>query len=106
MKRYQLTRSAQDDLIWHLEYLTERSQVAAERLALNLMREFRFLAEWPGSGRRRPEVTDVDVRFWPVGSYLLIYREAVVGVVIVRIVHAKQDLLGLTIHLEESQEGE
>jgi hypothetical protein len=41
-----------------------------------------------------------------VGYYLLIYREAVVGVVIVRIVHAKQDLIGLTIHLEESQEGE
>jgi plasmid stabilization system protein ParE len=61
MKRYQLTRSAQDDLIGHLEYLTERSQVAAERLALNLMREFRFLAEWPGSGRLRPEVTNADV---------------------------------------------
>jgi plasmid stabilization system protein ParE len=106
MKRYRLTRAAQDDLIGHLAHLTERSQVAAERLALKLMHEFRFLAEWPGSGRLRPEVTDADVRFWPVGSYLLIYREAVVGVVIVRIVHAKQDLLGVTFHLEESQEGE
>ncbi len=100
MSRYALSKRAHEDMLAHLSFLSERSAIAAERLALSLIREFRHLAEWPGSGRQRPDLTPADVYFWPISSYWLIYRKVDTGVFIARIVHSKQDLVSATLHAE------
>ena len=44
-----------------------------------------------GSGHSRPDLTTKDVRFWPVRSYLVIYRETV-PLEIVTILHGARDI--------------
>ncbi len=101
MSRYALSKRAHEDMLAHLSYLSERSSLAVERLALSLIREFRHLAEWPGSGRKRPDLTSAEVYFWPLGAYWIIYRKVDTGVLIARIVHSKQELFAATLHAEE-----
>jgi len=47
---------------------------------------FRKLAEVPGMGRKRDELTHRDVLFWALYSYLIIYRNSQ-SLRIVRIIH-------------------
>ena len=55
-------------------------------------RIFELIASQPGIGRRRPEWTSADVRFWAMitDPYLIIYRERV-PLEIVRVWNARRD---------------
>ncbi len=55
----------------------------------------RFLAATPGAGHRRDDLTDEDVRFWPVLSYLIAYDPAMRPIGIARVLHASRDLEAL-----------
>lgn len=92
MKSYQLSAPANRDVIDILSYLTERNPPAAQRFAHQLFKEFRHLAEWPGSGRLRPEFTRASLRFWPLGDYFIIYLAEAEPLTIVRILHASRDI--------------
>lgn len=50
-----------------------------------------MLAERPRMGHTRSDLTQRDVRFWPVGSYLIVYR---VGTVLqmVAVLHGARDV--------------
>jgi plasmid stabilization system protein ParE len=50
------------------------------------------LAKWPGSGHTRHDLTQIDVRFWPVRSYLVVYREKPLPLQIVSILHGARDI--------------
>ena len=56
-----------------------------------LFEAFEHLAEWPGSGHTRRDLTQRDVRFWPVRSYLVVYREKA-PLQIVAILHGARDI--------------
>jgi hypothetical protein len=43
-------------------------------------------------GHRRPDVTDRKVRFWPVGSYLVVYRADSTPLQIAAILHGARDV--------------
>lgn len=52
----------------------------------------RLLAERPGIGHTRTDLADETVRFWPVFSYLVIYRPDTNPIQIVRVLRGKRDV--------------
>jgi antitoxin ParD1/3/4 len=56
------------------------------------MEAFEQLAQWPGKGHRRADMGDRAVRFWPEGSYLIVYREKSVPLQVVAILHGARDV--------------
>ena len=65
---------------------------AASRMIEEFFSAFDQLASWPRSGHFRADLTEREVRFWPVRSYLVVYRELADGVQIVAILHASRDI--------------
>ena len=81
--------------IW--EYIARDSVRAARRVRLGLLAACRRLAQHPGLGHRREDLTDKPVLFWPVYSYLIIYNPATEPLEIVRILHGAQDIPRLLV---------
>jgi plasmid stabilization system protein ParE len=69
--RYDLTAQAMQDLAEIADSIVESSGLApAEQVVREFQRCFQFLAEQPGAGHGREDVTDdPQVRFWSVYSY-------------------------------------
>jgi antitoxin ParD1/3/4 len=74
MTGYVLSIDADLDLdeIW--EYIAADNIDAADRWIDKLFGAFEALARTPGLGHKREDLTNHPVLFWPVGSYLIIYR--------------------------------
>jgi plasmid stabilization system protein ParE len=91
VKRFDLARRALADLqdIW--EHISENSFVAADRVLEEFYQTFERLAETPQLGHKRPDLTPRDVLFWPVHSYLVIYKDSK-PLRIIRVVHGRRDV--------------
>jgi antitoxin ParD1/3/4/toxin ParE1/3/4 len=50
------------------------------------------LARTPGMGHLREDLADEPLKFWPVYSYLIIYRPETRPLQIVRVLHGARDL--------------
>jgi plasmid stabilization system protein ParE len=50
------------------------------------------LARSPGMGHRRQDLTSADVRFFPVYSYLIVYRPERKPLQVVAILHGNRDV--------------
>ena len=74
MSNYILGPDADLDLddIW--EYIAADSIDAADRWIAKLFDAFEAIGRMPGIGHKREDLTAYPVLFWPVGSYLIIYR--------------------------------
>ncbi|HEX4757918.1 MAG TPA: type II toxin-antitoxin system RelE/ParE family toxin [Terracidiphilus sp.] len=77
MKKYVLGAGAVQDLddIW--EYIAEDNIDAADRWIRKLFEAFEVLARTPGMGHKRDDLTTYPILFWPVGAYLVLYREQI-----------------------------
>jgi len=64
----------------------------AEGLVRALFDALDRIADLPGIGHRRGDLTDEDLRFWPVFDYLIAYREGSSPLEIVRVLHGHRDL--------------
>ncbi len=78
------------DEIWL--YIADDDVVAADRNELALYSAMTLLAERPGIGHSRPDLTDQPVKFWPVDAYLIIYADVKPPVQIVRVLHGARDI--------------
>ena len=87
---------AREDLIEIWTYVALDKPDAADRLLDSLEARFETLARNPNIGVRRPEIA-TDVRSFPVGNYLILYRVISDGVVIVRVVHGHRNLARLKL---------
>jgi plasmid stabilization system protein ParE len=76
MTRYIFGRDAAGDLDQIWDYIAKDNVAAADRLIAKLFEAFEELARNPALGHARRDLTTADVRFWPVGNYLVIYRLA------------------------------
>ena len=56
---------------------------------------FAYLAEFPGGGHWRRDLTGAQVRFFSVYSYLVVYRPETKPLQIVAILHARRNLAKL-----------
>jgi toxin ParE1/3/4 len=87
------TRShrAEEDLIEIWTFIAQDNVGAAERLLDRIDEACGQLAEHPLMGPARPDLA-AELRYFIVGSYLILYREAPAGVEIVRVVHGARHL--------------
>jgi plasmid stabilization system protein ParE len=75
MDAYLLSPEALDDLQLIWDFIAADNVRSADKLLDEFFDAFEKLAQWPRQGHARSDLTDRDVRFWPLGSYLVVYRE-------------------------------
>lgn len=90
MARLRFTTDASNDLEEIVEYVGTRNPMAATRLVDRLEAECWRLARDPGIGQPRPELGE-GLRFFPVGNYLIFYRERSNDIQVVRVLHGARD---------------
>ena len=93
---YRLAPQAEGDLedIAFYIFLESGSLEIADRLIESITERFDLLETHPRAGRRRDDLRP-GIRGFPVGEYLLLYREEGKDVVIVRVVRGSRDLEAL-----------
>jgi plasmid stabilization system protein ParE len=74
------------------EYIAADSIDAADRWIGKLFDAFEALAQTPGMGHRREDLTSYPVLFWPVGAYVVIYRVEHSRVDIVAVTQGSRDI--------------
>jgi toxin ParE1/3/4 len=88
---YRLSPQAETDLEEIGDYIAQDSPANARRFIEQLTQKFVVLARSPRIGRARPELKP-DLRSFPYGAYLILYRIIEDGVEIVRVVHSARNL--------------
>ncbi len=98
MSQYLLARAAESDLdsIW--EYIARDSMDAADRWIAKLFEAFEGLAANPAIGHKREDLTALPVLFWPVGSYLILYRRQLDRIEIVAVTQGARDIPSFLEH--------
>ena len=92
MKSYRVAPEAEDDLRQIWRYLLGAAGLAiANRIQDELVDAFESLADVPGKGHRRSDLTSRDVWFCSVYQYMIVYRRAAL-VEIVAVLHGKRNL--------------
>lgn len=95
MSRYRLTPSAARDVDAIYEHIAADNLPAAGRILNRFSQTFRKLADMPGMGHLREDLSDEPFRFWSAGSYLIIYRPETDPLEILRVVHGSRDIASL-----------
>jgi len=92
MSAYVLSPDALQDLqdIW--DFVALDNVNAANEQEDEFFNAFEKLARQPGMGHTRPDLTDRGVRFWPEGSYLIVYRELPNALQVVGVLHGSRDV--------------
>ena len=90
MSRLIITLQAVDDLEQIGDYIAQDNPHAAFKVISRLEKVSWELAGNPGIGPLRPDIAD-GLRYFPVGNYLILYREIHQGAEIVRYVHGGRD---------------
>jgi plasmid stabilization system protein ParE len=92
-RRFVVAPQAARDLIdiWH--YIQhESSRETADRVESVIRSKFAYLAQFPGGGHWRRDLTEAPVRFLSVYSYLIVYRPDTKPLQIVAILHSHRDV--------------
>ncbi len=92
--RLRRTAQAEEDLIDIWAYIARDNHAAADRLLDLLDEKSQALAHNPQMGRARDDIA-AGVRYFPVGRYLILYRDVGDGVEVVRYVHGMRRLQDL-----------
>ena len=82
---------SREDLIEIWLYIATDNPAAADRLLDAIESKVLLLSSNPGLGVRRPDIA-IGVRSFPVGNYLILYRQVQGGIDIVRVIHGQRDL--------------
>jgi antitoxin ParD1/3/4/toxin ParE1/3/4 len=92
MNRFVLTSAAREDLREISEFIREDSPAAARRVRAKLRDAMVKLSDLPSMGHYREDLADEPLRFWPVYSYLIIYRPETRPLQILRVLHGARDV--------------
>ena len=79
------------------EYIAQDDIDAADRVRDTIREAINNLVILPGLGHRRDDVADEMLRFWPVFSYLIVYRPQTDPLEIVRVISGYRDIAALLI---------
>ncbi len=91
--RYVLAPQAALDLFEIWQYIKEQTSLAiANRVESAIREKICFLVETPGAGHSRKDLTDEQARFFPVYSYLIVFRPETKPLQIVSILHGRRDV--------------
>lgn len=86
------TNTAVDHLLLIYEYISQNSDVYADRLMDRLTRRSQQISAFPQSGRQVPEYNAPDLREVVEGSYRIIYRIKEEQIDVLAVVHSAQEL--------------
>lgn len=95
--QYTLAPEVETDLLKIWLHVAEDDEEAADRVTSALRAAFGKLAQLPGMEHRRQDLTTETLRFWPVYSYLIVYRPETDPLEIVRVVSGYRDLSALLL---------
>ena len=97
MTDYTVSPAALRDILKIVAYIEKRNSSAAYRLRDRFFETFGKLAKRPRIGHTRDDLVarEVGVLFWPVGTYLIIYRVAGQGIEIVRVLSGYRDIAAI-----------
>ena len=91
--RFQLAPSAANDLRFIYDSVEKSKGIdAADDCEERLFEGFLAVADFPGLGHSRSDLTSIDVHFYFVEPYFLVYRRGVDPLPILAIVHGSRDL--------------
>jgi plasmid stabilization system protein ParE len=91
--RYILAPQAAIDLFEIWQYIKEQtSATSADRVESVIRDRIVFLARTPEAGHHRKDLTDTDVKFFPVYSYLIVYRPTTKPLQIASSLHGRRDV--------------
>ena len=91
--RYVLAPEAALDLVKIWRYIKKQSSIAvADRVESVIRDRIVFLAGTPGAGHWTKDLTDEPVKFFPVYSYLIVYRPETKPLQVVCILHGRRNI--------------
>ena len=91
--RYVLSPEAAFDLVQMWRHIKQQTSVAiADRVESVIRDKILYLAESSGAGHWRKDLTDEAVRFFPVYSYLIVYRPETKPLQVVSILHGHRNV--------------
>lgn len=102
--RFVFTEDAEIQLLEILDYLADESESAAIRVRDAIYDAVGKLAERPGIGHTREDLTSRPLKFWSVYSYLIVYDPARRPLTIVAVVHGARDVERLLMGPEGHRE--
>ena len=91
MPLVQRTAQADEDLIDLWVYIAQDNPAAADHLLDEFEKKFALLAGLPRLGAARSDIAP-GLRHFPMGNYLILYREIDPGIEVVRVVHGARRL--------------
>lgn len=90
---YVLAPDAALDLVQIWRYIKEQSSIEiADHVESVILEKVAFLAGNPSAGHWRNNLTDQVVRFFPVYSYLIVFRPDTKPLQVVSILHGRRDV--------------
>ena len=92
MSGYSVSPQAVEDLFEIWQYIARDDESVADRVQSEFYETFRSLARMPGQGHRRKDLTARPVLFFPLYSYLVVYRPDVEPIRIMAVVHGRRDV--------------
>lgn len=101
MSRFLLTALAREDLSEIVEFIRADSPAAARRVLAELRDAIERLGRFPEIGHLRRDLASEPLRFWPVYSYLIVYRPDARPIEVVRVIHGARDVARLLLEREE-----
>ena len=94
--RYILSPRAAEDLVEIWTYINDNAgREIADRVSSTIREKFVFPSANPAVGHRRDNQTDKNVRFFPVYSYLIVYRAETEPLQIASILYGRRDVQNL-----------
>lgn len=94
-RRFLLTPTARSNLLEIHEFLHRESPPAASMVLARLRDAMLTLGIRLGLGHMREDLADEPLRFWPVYSYLIIYRAEVRPIQVIRVLHSSRNVQAL-----------
>jgi plasmid stabilization system protein ParE len=95
MSSFILTRKAFNDIVEIVVHIADQSPEAALHVEADLYEAMDKLADMPGMGHLRDDLTSEPLRFWRVHSYLILYTPDTRPVEIVRVLSSSRDIGGI-----------
>ena len=90
--RFVFSDEAEKHLVEIFDYLAERSEAGAVSVRDAIYEAVALLAERPGIGHTREDLTDRPVKFWTVYPYLIVYDPDSRPLTIVAVLHGARDV--------------
>lgn len=87
---FRLSKLAEKDLLEVAVYIARDNKTAARNWTANIKAKCKLLGEMPDLGVKRYDLRD-GLKTYPVGRYLIVYKDVETGVEIIRVLHGARD---------------